>query len=101
MGDTVKYYAFGFDARPEGGLHDIIATCDTIDDAKAAIERKAPQSAYWHEYKGHIAIIEDNQFKIVLYYKAIVAGNIYAGKTTHQAWSETSIAPGTILPEIS
>ncbi len=85
----MKYYAFGFDARPNGGLHDIIATCDTLDEAKAAIEQEAPNHAYWHGYKGHIATIEDNQFKIVLHYAAELDGNIYAGRVKRQVWVET------------
>ena len=86
----MKYYAFGFDARPKGGLHDIIAICDTLDEAKAAIEQEAPNHAYWHGYKGHIATIKNNQFKIVLRYAAELVGNIYAGQIKRQVWAETS-----------
>ena len=85
----MTYYAFGFDARPDGGLYDIIATCDTLDEAKAAIEHEAPLHAYWHGYKGHIATIEDNRFQIVLYYAAELVGNIYAGQIKRQVWTET------------
>jgi hypothetical protein len=99
-GDPVTYYAFGFDARPDGGLHDIIATCDTLDDAKTALEREAPNHAYWQDYQGHIAVIEDNQFKIVLYYAALLVGNVYGGKIKQQVWSETRDGLMVILKQV-
>jgi len=95
----MKYCAFGFDLRSNGGLNDIVAICDTLDEAKAAIEKEAPNHAYWHGYKGHIAVIEDNQFKIVLYYAAELVGNIYAGKIKRQVWSETDEAIKKFLAE--
>jgi len=96
----VIYYVFGFDARPNGGLQDIIATCDTLDDAKAALESEAPNHAYWQSYEGHIATIENNQFKIILYYAALLVGNIHAGKVKQQVWSETRDRLMTIWEQV-
>lgn len=96
----MKYYVFGFDARPNGGLHDVIATCDTLDEAKAAMEAEAPAHAYWGEYKGHIATIESNEFKTVLHYAAELEGNIYGGKIKEQVWSETGIETAALLSRI-
>lgn len=96
----MKYYVFGFDARPNGGLHDVIATCDTLDEAKTAMENEAPSHAYWHEYKGHIATIENDAFKIVLHYAAELEGNIYGGRVKNQAWSESGIETAALLSRI-
>lgn len=96
----MKYYVFGYDARPHGGLNDLIATEADLEVAKSILQKEAPNHAYWHEYRGQIAIFEDDKFKVVLHYAAELEGNIWGGRIKCDAFSEDGKETAELLSRI-
>jgi hypothetical protein len=89
-----KYYAFvyGSGNGAKGGMNDYLDSFDSLPEAKAAVEQRAPQYRYWLEVEGHVVSIDDGSPRIVAYYVCHMQTKAGGGNVIEQHWGDTRAA---------
>lgn len=72
----------------KGGFGDMVASCTTRDEAKAAVEEKALSFGYWGEADGEVAQVDGNEIMVISLFHCTLRGDLYGAEIISKDWTD-------------
>ncbi len=85
-----RFLAFAYvNERASGGFGDRTGPTDgfeTLDQAKEAVEQRAPDFGYWGVCNGHVVEINGDSASPIAFFECKLQGDLHFAKIESKAW---------------